>query len=592
MVSEKTKLAVLMLMAYFFFLIGVANSYPMHTTTDELGGLAGAAHFAGLDWSGVISQSGYYGFGYYSLFFWLFKVTDSPFVIYRTIIIITAMLRILIIPIAYCILKNHLNIGSGKYLYLVSFMMPFLHTSTVGLISNEYVLELLTWIILLLMCKSVTCSGMRQSILYSILLIAVCFYSLFIHTRALTLVIALIIVYFVYGIINKYKYTIGIILGLSFICILSKRVIELYQQNVYGVTGSAVRNGYVSVSHSFSLFDKNTWDVWFRMLTGMFETENILTGGLFLTGVVVVISCLLYCFRKKRSVLSCQGNMMMGVVVLCMGATIAAFLVSSWFDGMLATWGSEEAAKEYSYKGLTYVRYWNIYVPPFLLCVFAILTKLHSKKVMHISVIVMVVCHIFFMNNLLPLVKLNSSCASFLFGIGHYSESFRVSEEYYLKCIAISLLIALTAYLITQMKAARYAILVFIIYMMLLHFNEQTEYNFYIKQQISSKILASYNVKVKLDKMGIAMGTIYLNDETGGTDGNWKIYSVAQFYFNRYTLQTTLPEELKENDIIISTAQSDHVNALYSNTNCYVLDDNEVWYTKLDLSGIVSTLER
>ena len=34
------------------------KSYPLHTTTDELGAIVGAATWAGYDWSVVINKSG------------------------------------------------------------------------------------------------------------------------------------------------------------------------------------------------------------------------------------------------------------------------------------------------------------------------------------------------------------------------------------------------------------------------------------------------------------------------------------------------------------------------------------------------------
>lgn len=580
---EKYMVMLLMLTAYAFLLIGVVKSNPMHTTSDELGGLAGAAYYAGLDWSGVISNSGYYGFGYYSFFFWLFKITDSPFVIYKVITLITVLFRVLIIPIAYCISKRYLRIGEGLYLYLLSFLMPFLHTSTVGIISNEYILEFLIWFILLLMCKQMSASNFKESFFYSLGLIGVCFYSLFIHTRALTMLIAISIVYFAYGIVKKNKWSIVIISGIFFVYYLSKNLIGIYQKNVYALSGGEVRNGRITVNHSFSFLDKNVWDIWFRMLVGMIETESIITGGLFLIGIVTVIYYLLHLLKKRNSILSLQGNMILVVTILCMGATIVAFLVSDWFGGMLKTWGIPEAAREYGYKGLTYVRYWNVYVPPFLMCVFAVFPQLPYKRIINISIIVITVVNVLFINKLIPLVKYNNGCASFLYGIGHYEKPFFVSEEFYFKCIAISLIATLFALVAVRTKFSQYILIIFTVYMMAFHLNEQVEYNLTIKEQISSKITASYYKKCELEKQKIEFGTIYLNDETSGMDTNWKIYSVAQFYFNRYTLQMELPHEIEENDIIISTNRSQVVEETFNDINCYVLDDNEIWYTYLNI---------
>lgn len=580
---EKAVILLLMVIAYVFLMIGVWNSYPMHTTTDELGVLVGAAHLAGLDWSGVISNSGYYGFGWYSLFFWLFRLTDSPIIIYRTIIIITAFFRVLIIPIAYNILKNHLGVKQEVYLFMLSFLMPFLHTSTVGIISNEYILEFLIWIILLLICKSVTSVNIKKRILYSTLLVGAVAYSLFIHTRALTMLIAVTMVYFIYGTVYKKKQAISIVVGMPVIYVISQKVISIYQAAIYGEQGGALRNATVSVSR-FDIFDIKTWEIWFHMIVGIVNTESIITGGMFLAGVATLIFYVRSLIKTKRRVLPVEGNMILSIAVLCIGATIAAFLISNWFRGMFLTWGEPMASAQYAYKGLAYVRYWDIYVPPLIMCTFALLPKLTYKKIICTAMLVITVMHVAYIIWLIPLVKYNGNCAGFLYGVGHYNQEFQVTQDYFLKCIAISLIIAFMAFCVSQTKYRQYALVLFIGFTMLSHYNKQTEYNVSIKKRISSKIMASYEEKLLLDTQGIEIGTIYLNDESTGADNNWKIYSVAQFYFNRYTLKIELPTELKKNDVIISVLESHKIETMYQDINCYILDDNEVWYTYLELN--------
>ena len=461
--------------------------------------------------------------------------------------------------------------------------MPFLHTSNVGIISNEYILEFSMWLILLLTCKLTVASSRYKVILYTILLMSVGLFSLLIHTRALTMLIALALVYLGYGILYRDKKIVGIICLLPVIYFWSQKVIIAYQKLMFGANGGGVRNATVTVSHNFSLFDTKTWDVWFHMITGMINTEIIITGGLFLVVIVTILYYIVQLLYKKERNLTVQGNMILATMILCIGATIAAFLVSAWFEGMLSTWGEKEAAKQYAYKGLTYVRYWNIYVPPLVMCVLTILIKRSYKQIINISIVLLVALYGIFLSKILPIVKYNSNCASFMYGIGHYNEPFQASEEYYIRCILISLIAILSAYHMMQTKYKKYTMFIFIIYMMRFHYLEQTEYNFVMKEKISSKVLASYDLKCDLEDKGVVVGTYYLNDETTGNDNNWKIYSVAQFYFNKYRLEMELPRELTENDIIISVGKSDKIETKYKNINCYVLDDNEVWYTHLNL---------
>ena len=584
--QEWRNLIFLMVLSYLFFAIGVVNGKPMHTTTDELGALVGAAHFAGLDWSGVIGNSGYYGFGYYALFFWLFKVTDSPFVIYRFIVLFTIIIKILVIPIAYFIMKKYLDIASDKYRYMIAFLMPFLQTSSIGIISNEAILELNIWLIILLMCEAVEHLEKKENvILVVVLLLLVCMYSLFIHTRALTQIIALAVVFCIWAVVKKNKSVLLIIVGLPVVYFLSKVVITLFQRIIWGASGGGLRNGAVTISSDFSILDADTWSVWFHILVGMMGTEAILTGGLFVLSIVVCCAYIVHLFKTKRTILSVQGNMILSICGMCIGATLAAFLVSGWFSGMLGSWNDPTAFNSYAFKGMVYVRYWNIYVPPLVMVCMALLFKLQYRNIMNMSLGVIGVINLLFISFVLPIIGNNGSCAGFFLGMGYYEDGMKITPAFYLRSILVSFIIVAAMVWLGRSKKPLYCVLPVIILAVFSHCYTQVEYNLSIKEQISSKILASYEEKCRLEKEGKKIGTIYLNDESLGTDGNWKIYSVAQFYFNHYPLQMELPRILEEDDIIISTCKSDNLSILYPEANIYVLDDNEVWYTRMDLIG-------
>ena len=72
------------LLAFLPRFIVIFFSMPLRTVTDEMITIAGGAYAAGLDWSAVLSYSErYYGSGFTALFFWIFKLTDNPIIIYR-----------------------------------------------------------------------------------------------------------------------------------------------------------------------------------------------------------------------------------------------------------------------------------------------------------------------------------------------------------------------------------------------------------------------------------------------------------------------------------------------------------------------------
>ena len=58
-------------------------AYPIRTMSDELGTISNGAFLAGLDWSAVASESGYYGSGlslFFAPFISCYVVSDLPFI--------------------------------------------------------------------------------------------------------------------------------------------------------------------------------------------------------------------------------------------------------------------------------------------------------------------------------------------------------------------------------------------------------------------------------------------------------------------------------------------------------------------------------
>lgn len=588
---EKKKLLLVMGIVYLSYIVGMIKSLPLHTSTDELGAIIGAATLAGRDWSGVVANSGYYGFGYYSLFFLLFRLTNSPIIIYHVITITTSFFRVLIIPIAYYIAKCYLQIKSERALYLCSMLMPFLYSTSVGIISNEYVLELMIWIIILLVCKVIQQQDNKfKRTIYLSVLFLVCFYSLFIHTRALVIIIAVLATFFVNCIIDKSRYNkvlfLFVLIGIMASYLISKELISSYQAQIYGKKSEEIRNATVVVSTQFSIFNSDTWSVWFHMLLGIINSEVLVTGGLFL---ICVIAFCFYILKLKKRIVWKENvycNVIFCISVLCMGATICAFLLSSWFEGMLNTWGLEGAGNNYSYKGLTYIRYWNIYMPPFILSSIGVLKCLNYKKILSIAGVIYILIQVCFMNFIIPLIQKNGSAASPFFGLAGYHFGDEVSENLYYKVIIISSLIFLLIFILSHTKYKKGILLLAFFFMFFQQNSKVYLYDNKVKETMASKILTSYREKCELERQGIHIDQIYLYNVSQNSDSNWKLNSIAQFYFNEYTLQEKMPEQMGKNDIIITDGKSEDIQRKYKGIYCYILDENEIWYTYLNSKNL------
>lgn len=590
-IDEHEILAVILMMITASILLchSFFTVYPLHTTTDELGAIVGAATLAGYDWSGVIDKCGYYGFGFYSLFAPLFKYHMSPIVIYRIILVITRILRgSAISGIAYYIGKHFYKFSSKIELIILSIMCTIpLHPLNYANIINDVVLDIYLWVIILSLCKIIEnienkSRCIKWIILYSISI----FWCLFIHTRALVIVISTFLV--LLGLL-LYKKKIKVLLtalAVPIIVIMSKFLITAYQEEIWTASGDALRNASVSVAKSIPLQDIKTWEIWFDILLGNITVQLLLTGGLFWLVIVVTVKYIYELIIKKQKEGTLYINIVLAVSVLCMGAAMAAFLVSGWFMNMYDTWDTVEKGKAYSYKALCYVRYWNVFAMPFLFTGVYLASKKEYRDCIYKAILSGIIVLIAFIEIIIPIVQNNSSAGSFLFTY-LTDETEKVTDQFYYKSILLCIaFLAVSVAIYFGKFSKEWSILPILILMVIGYNQANANYNRPVTEKISSMVLASYDEKCQLENSGVNIGQIYAFDDRK-VDSNWYIFSVLQFYFYEYRIEDEYPKEMQDDDIIITYGRSERIESDFPQLKCYQLDDNEVWYTDLDLIGYV-----
>lgn len=581
---EKIFVICMMILASMILSRAFFSVYPLHTTTDELGAIVGAATLAGYDWSGVIEQSGYYGFGYYALFAPLFKLNLSPVMIYRLILVTTRILRGSIISfIVYYIGKKYYRYDSKLNLLLVSIICSIpLYPNYDANIVNDVVLDIFLWLVILSICKIAENTGNRRKCIKWIMsYLLLSFWGLFLHTRAVIIVIASVMV--LTGIlIYKREKVLLFSGGVILLTLLGNELIKQYQNYIWsGKEGLA--NTSASVTKNFSLLDSKTWEIWIHMLVGHVSVQTLLTGGLFLLAIVGTINYLWCVFVQKGKSENVYVNIVLAVSILCIGGAFAAFLVSNWFGNMYNTWDTAEKGKVYAYKALTYVRYWNVFAMPFLFSGIYLSCKKEKenciKKTLFLGIILMYA----FVNMIIPVVQNNSDSASFLFTyLTDRTEKY--NESFYYKSILICMFATAISFILYHKKAMRrYAILPILLLMVWGYDQANENYNAKVTEKASAMVLASYEKKCVLEQNGIEIGQIYAVDERN-VDRNWYIFSILQFYFYEYRIEDEYPKVMKNNDIIITCSRNKKIEQDFPMLNCYELDKNEVWYTQLDLT--------
>lgn len=561
--------------------------YPLHTTTDELGTIVGAASLAGYDWSSVIDRSGYYGFGYYSLFVPLFMLHLSPIMIYRIILIVTRILRGSIISgTAYYIGRHYYKMSPSIGLIMLSLICTIpLHPNDDVNIINDVIIDVFFWIIILAVCKVTEhIDRLGQCIKWLCIYMAICIWSTFIHTRALVMIIASFLV--ILG-LTFYKRKKILIISLMVIpvTVLSQTLITSYQNKIWLVSGGELRNASVSVATQFSITDFRTWEIWIEMIIGHISIQSLLTGGLFLASLIAVVK---YCYRLSAHKLSTKSdyiNIVLLISILSMGAAFAAFLVSNWFMGMYNTWDTVEKGQAYSYKAMCYVRYWNVFAMPFLFTGVFLLGKREYWDCVKKAFCAGLILLLGFIVLVLPVIQNHAEAGSFLY-MYLTERSERVTAQFYYKCILICMIFATTSALVYRSRGGkRWALMPIVVLMIIGYYWANKNYNKPVTERISAMVLSSYEQKCRLEESGLDIGQVYVYDDRV-VDSNWYLYSVLQFYFYEYRIEDEYPEKIEENDVIITYDKSERIETDFPQLKCYQLDNNEVWYTNIEMIGL------
>ena len=592
---KKNRLQIIlsMLLVLLFYMAYIIREIPLHTSSDELGAIVSAAYLAKRNWSGVIDRSGYYGFGFFFQFFWVFKLTDNPIIIYRVILSFCALERVCTIPIIYYISKKYMGIKKHTLALIMSIAISLLHTQRVVTLANEYTLELLIWLNIWVLCKlNEYIEDVKKKNIYTIVLIAILTYSLTIHTRMLVLIIANIILILAYKILYKKKLVSWemLIVGL---CIggIVKYGIKIYQNEIWNTGNGSLRNASASISKAFNIFDIETWKVWIHMILGMIDTMTLVFAGLFLLSIVVFIYYSVICI-KRRDKENVNVNIIFMLTFLSMGATILAFLFSGWGEGMLLHWNERGQSDAYAYKGLTYIRYWEPYVVPFILAAMSVFINgdINRKKALNITMICYIVLQILFIILVLPLIQTNGDALAPLRGISMYDIEKTVEKSNYFTSILIATSVFVMVALLIQMDKIKLMFGIIILFIVFQYNYSFVYYDFKIQERMNDLVDASYEEVQNLISNGNYIENIYIFETNEKKDNNWKIYSIAQFYLNDFCLIQELPETLGKNDILITNGEIENF-AILEEINSIVLDDNEIWYININNNWNISKEE-
>lgn len=553
------------------------QTVPVRTLSDELATISGAAYFAGLDWSEVISNAGYYGSGFSALFAPLFLLTDNPFVIYKGMLIGASALQALVAPISCHLLYQYFGVRKKSLLIPSALACSFMVVTRTTIFYNEHILIFISWLTAWLLCILATVEEKRKKRFYTLLLAVLLGYALTIHTRAMTYWLALAAVLVFFGwVYRKWLVSPGVFaVGGCVSYVMGKEFVQLIQKGIWLAGEQPLRNEQVVISPPANGFSPDTLQAWFSIVAGQLQTISAVTGG-FILLVVLLAFCVIWKGLTKR-----QGNpLYVSVLVfftLCCGATIFAQSFS-WLNGVVAGIQEGFGTQNYGMKAVTYVRYFGPYVGPVFLCGLAALfeKKEEIKPYWKAAAILYAILTVVWVALILPYIK-DSFTTMEVYMAFAGSKRGEADLGKYLMGVAVPLaaFLLLTAGIFRRKWAAVPALLAaFLFY--------QYSYDAYYYDTVCAwnsikHANGGYTFVKEMESNGEEIPEkLYVVDRRKKQDHF--TYYEYQILLNRYQIQPGIPEETEETMVFCNRRGDEELlDAGYA----YVrLDKNEYLYVK------------
>ena len=565
----------------------ISKTKGMTTPCDEIGMFAVAAKLAGFDWSGVISDSGYYGFGYFVLFAPFFKYIKNPDVVHQIILAMSSLLKIAVIPIVYSIEIQFFNVKDRTFAGLVATALSIANVSLrAGRPYNEFPMHLVIWIDMFLLCKLIrNYEQPKKKMQYSMMFVLCLIYGLLLHKRMVTVIYAVIVTLMVLYLIKKKIYINcwAIIFG-GVAWLTTNQIIEKVQNIVWGASGTELGNASVRVSNNISLTNMKMYLLWFNILLGNIATMIIQTGGLFVISIVACIF-MVSTYIKKREI-SDKDLPRFGIVlcmILCMGATLLALLISNWYGGMTTTFFQGlQGNTEYTYKGMVYLRYWGLYVTPFIMCGVLWIYENNCWKYVISTAIGWGVCIIsLFIKMVLPWIENNPDCLTFIQALAGWKKGDLCNRDSFLLCCMTFFAVFVALVWCVRKRKVKIALIMACVFFVWQQIWSSVYYDIPVTKEIYEVVDASVERLNDMEDELLPERIISLEFDKKRA-ASYKQSLSLQFYLKEWKIYTTIPQKLKKGDLIITRENipEDIAKEIFENVTYEIekIDKDEFWY--------------
>ncbi len=354
---------------------------------DELGFLVVPSTLGGNDWTGAIDNISYYGFGYSALITPVYLLTNNPFVIYWSMMVLGAVVLALTSCVIYNLTTVHMGIDPGTAVY-VSIAMPFLAVTEMRYLNNEPMITFVVWaMVLLLVMLHGEENRIRKNVL-SVLLMLLTMYTLTIHNRLVAVVACLFLVLIVFWIRDKKPLvTVPSLVGmLVFSAVIIKMAVPFIEKKFWHTDlRGAVANTVSATSDSMTgaasnLLDPGFADAVFRIFAGNMFTSAFFSCGLVAIAAVVMLYELFGLIKRRGADIPGKNT---GDILLVDLFGWTTFLLTVlglsllWAGGVHTGLQRGKGVYEYGYKIFYYIRYYSAYLS---VIIYVLLVRVYNTE--------------------------------------------------------------------------------------------------------------------------------------------------------------------------------------------------------------------
>ena len=578
---------------------------PLRTQSDELATLAGGAFLGGKDWSGIVSQAGYYGFGFTALFAPLFRLSDDPVLIYRLILVVESVMQASIALMAFYLMKRYFKIEHKWFLTVASVACSYMVVTRTMIEYNEHALIFCSWLICVLLFRLLEHQNdSKKKAIDTVLLMALLSYTLLLHTRSWMYWIVLAIFYVAYFIRNRRSF-LAILPGIITAVIGvggGKLLIHRMQERIWLADGNGgLRNSSVSLSLSDTIVNATSWHTWVNIIFGQLNTVSVISGGMLIVAVLLMIRCIIgwmkrgerfHCVKVDREEILYEDHYAIIFIYfgLCTALTIGAQSLI-WLPRATQAMELGFASNGYGLKAVTYVRYMGPYLGPVLMATLCYLYQEQNQiqKIYKQAIFWIAGLQAFWLTCILPFVYTNSNVIETYLPFSLQTRrAMDVGRMVFLPATGILLIVVILNQIWLKKKKWKPVLLTLAVLLTYQYCYNAVAYDINTQSVNHKEIDATYNMFCQLKESGNMPEAIYVVDTRDKTDH--QSYYQAQYYLQGVRIIAGYPPEDAEEAMICLNSNMCPAELMQDDSyRCVKLDRNE--YVWIKGTSLIQTCE-